>query len=1096
MKKRALDRIILICSLLFSFLQVFAQPKWVNYTTDDVYPHVHLVEDTVWYTFRGGVATIVINTNETTLYHTANTDLPSNYIRYSTLAPDGTLWVLSNQKIGQFVDGNYLPFENLFEGDKELFYMGEMHFDQLGNLVIGARYVENGDVIYGLFRIAPDGNISLAVDEEIAGHPVSYNFAIDNDNRIWIGNQGNEVKVVDFTGELSLVNPDNSVLLDENVTKIINSPTGKICALQASSSGSIPYIQLSVFNGQEWVTATADYNNTALSVIGNAFYDQDENLWISLSDGKIIKYTNGDLQSFPWPLDISVQGGGSKALMNVDEEGRWWLFNYNFHKNRLHQYHEGNTTSYSLVSGDFSSNIMDDVFIDRAGKVWAISNSGVYEFDGLDWTSHIDEMYIPRFYMNNIQMDTQGNIWVSAKHDSGEMCAFAKYDGETWEYFHLGTIGSTFVRAIHATEFFFDPNGILWAASNAGLLEYDGLDWEFHEPPNWNESKPLKNLVPKSNGTFYVAGYRELYEYNGTGFEEIYVPLESSGSINWLFLDQSENLWISHSGNLGIYDGANYIDVTDMMPEGVIGSLFDMTQDLSGIYWFATCDGLLRYDQDTWEYYTEGVTENCITNVEVDSFNNVWMIALLEGLAVYNENGINKLAPPLGACVQGETYYDINGNGIQDMGDYTLGNQKVRLLPDSTVKFTSIVGEYQFQTADYSEKKVEILPNEDDWTLSSDSASYNVSIEESCVDSLNFGLSTTETNTNAVIDLTASSSRCNETTPIWLRVQNRGYLPFSGIYHLTLDEGVTFATSIPLPVDSAGSTYFWDIDHLQPFGIDYIKVGLQYPGVEALGDTVFFDATLFDNEGVLKDSASIAQEVFCSYDPNDKSAQPTGPSLGELSLIEDALEYLVRFENTGNDTAFQVVIRDQLSPWLDPGSLELISSSHPVDVTIRGQMVEFFFNPIQLPYTDIDPIGSQGFVKFRISPLSTVQDNQLIENTAHIYFDFNPPIVTNTVRNILVEELPVINSTQAVINNSQCQSLITPNPVSDLAWVQVDEAFWHGQFILYNSIGVKVLEMKNVSKTFSFQRNDLPSGIYFYHFRKDDEICSGKLLVN
>ena len=32
-------------------------------------------------------------------------------------------------------------------------------------------------------------------------------------------------------------------------------------------------------------------------------------------------------------------------------------------------------------------------------------------------------------------------------------------------------------------------------------------------------------------------------------------------------------------------------------------------------------------------------------------------------------------------------------------------------------------------------------------------------------------------------------------------------------------------------------------------------------------------------------------------------------------------------------------------------------------------------------------------------------EGTIIENTAHIYFDFNPPIITNTTKNILYDDM-------------------------------------------------------------------------------------------
>jgi uncharacterized repeat protein (TIGR01451 family) len=46
-----------------------------------------------------------------------------------------------------------------------------------------------------------------------------------------------------------------------------------------------------------------------------------------------------------------------------------------------------------------------------------------------------------------------------------------------------------------------------------------------------------------------------------------------------------------------------------------------------------------------------------------------------------------------------------------------------------------------------------------------------------------------------------------------------------------------------------------------------------------------------------------------SYDPNDKTATP-----GEIALPDQWIDYRIRFQNTGNDTAFNIHLMDTLSP--------------------------------------------------------------------------------------------------------------------------------------------------------------------------------------
>ncbi|MBK8567832.1 MAG: hypothetical protein IPN76_32060 [Saprospiraceae bacterium] len=139
------------------------------------------------------------------------------------------------------------------------------------------------------------------------------------------------------------------------------------------------------------------------------------------------------------------------------------------------------------------------------------------------------------------------------------------------------------------------------------------------------------------------------------------------------------------------------------------------------------------------------------------------------------------------------------------------------------------------------------------------------------------------------------------------------------------------------------------------------------------------------------------QNVF-SYDPNDKLAFPQG--IGNQRFIQNTteLDYQIRFQNTGTASAFEVVLRDTLSPFLDPETLRPGASSHPYNFAVEnGNVAVFTFPNINLPPQSAGEEASQGWVKFRIAQTPDNQSGTVIENEASIYFDQNPPIVTPLV---------------------------------------------------------------------------------------------------
>lgn len=136
-----------------------------------------------------------------------------------------------------------------------------------------------------------------------------------------------------------------------------------------------------------------------------------------------------------------------------------------------------------------------------------------------------------------------------------------------------------------------------------------------------------------------------------------------------------------------------------------------------------------------------------------------------------------------------------------------------------------------------------------------------------------------------------------------------------------------------------------------------------------------------------------------SYDPNDKLATPqlTTTQVAEGQFIN----YTVRFQNTGTDTAFTVVIADTLNSLLQANTFEMLGSSHTCKTIIQDNKIYFEFRNILLPDSTTNLIGSNGFVNFRIKPISNVALNTSIPNKAAIYFDYNEPIITNTANTLI-----------------------------------------------------------------------------------------------
>jgi uncharacterized repeat protein (TIGR01451 family) len=218
---------------------------------------------------------------------------------------------------------------------------------------------------------------------------------------------------------------------------------------------------------------------------------------------------------------------------------------------------------------------------------------------------------------------------------------------------------------------------------------------------------------------------------------------------------------------------------------------------------------------------------------------------------------------------------------------------------------------------------------------------------------------------------------------------------------LIKDSRAIFASALPSPVTVTADTLRWNYSLLGPGDTASILVNIELPAPPTvnIGDTLVYLATIapvLNDQKPTDNSSHLRQEVAGSYDPNDKAENNGGQIPYAFITSGNYLQYTIRFQNTGTDTAFTVTIRDTLSHLLDASTLQMVAASHPYSLTKRnGVHLSWKFDNILLPDSNRNEPASHGYIVYRIRPKSHITMGETIHNTASIYFDFNPPIVTN-----------------------------------------------------------------------------------------------------
>jgi len=235
------------------------------------------------------------------------------------------------------------------------------------------------------------------------------------------------------------------------------------------------------------------------------------------------------------------------------------------------------------------------------------------------------------------------------------------------------------------------------------------------------------------------------------------------------------------------------------------------------------------------------------------------------------------------------------------------------------------------------------------------------------------------------------------------------------------------------------------------------------------------------------------QENIGSYDPNDKQAFPKGYGAAHFIEANTDIEYRIRFQNTGTDTAFTVVVLDTLSPHLDATSIRPGASSHAYDFALLdGNVLRFQFDNILLPDSSTNEPASNGFVKFRVSQKADNADGTLIENNAAIYFDFNEPIITNTTFHTIGDHFVLVSTDETSVGSLK----VYPNPAVGTVFFELPEMAQNNRFQLMDNLGKTVMTAEFSEKMFRFERKNLPAGVYFFQITTGNGgVFSGKVIL-
>ncbi len=596
----------------------------------------------------------------------------------------------------------------------------------------------------------------------------------------------------------------------------------------------------------------------------------------------------------------------------------------------------------------------------------------------------------------------------------------------------------------------------------------------------------LYTIIPTNDGGYVLGGYSRSSissdkVENCFGITDYWlVKIDSAGNIQWQNtiggsgVDELTSIMQTTDGGY-ILGGESHSNISGDKTENCIGS-YDYwiikTDGTGNIQWQNTIGGnggdkLKSIGQTTdGGYILGGFSGSNISGDKTEIYwgwHDCWLVKLAD------KNNL----------IYGKSFVDINNNSIQDLGELPLPAQKITEQNTGRFTFTDYNGKYSLVVIDSGNYTVS--PQVINWfssVPSTQSASFT-GIHQT--DSLNdFAFQPQGTYEDVCITITPMGNfRSGFTASYMINYGNYGNTTVAPTVYFYPYSNVTYQSATLTPNNITPDSVVWNLPALSPFQtgniIVTVNVNLGIPIGTLINSSAHIEPYLTDDNPSCNNSN---WEVYTtgSFDPNDILVSEDSLTTTQLSNAP-WLDYIIRFQNTGNDTAFTVKILNPIDTnKLNISSIEFVNASHPVNLNwINYQRnMEFKFENILLVDSNTNEPLSHGFVHYRIQPKTNLSAGDSITNFAAIYFDFNEPVITNTAKTIIVlpTGLSFATPTRGKLH-------VFPNPTENtlnISGIQLENG--KAQLRLTDIYGKLIFEKTITSITTTLETNNLSSGIY------------------
>jgi hypothetical protein len=326
----------------------------------------------------------------------------------------------------------------------------------------------------------------------------------------------------------------------------------------------------------------------------------------------------------------------------------------------------------------------------------------------------------------------------------------------------------------------------------------------------------------------------------------------------------------------------------------------------------------------------------------------------------------------------------------------------------------------------------------------------------------------------------------------YITYQNIGTTTENGTIEYKYPAGMTLISSTVSPLTHIGNKITFSVGSLVPGASGTIYLEMKTPMSFTLGSIKCDTAIILPITGDIVQSNNTSYEcdsVVASWDPNDKTPNPKGiGSDGNIPSSTSEIGYLIRFENEGNWRTYRVRVEDEIDPSFDINSVMIGDVSHAFRLVRNGSKLIWYFDNIELTPKSVDPNRSHGYIQYTLQLKSGLALGTQLKNTAYIYFDANPAIITNTTKNTLKNA-----------DESASVRAMNADDLLDFNWrlngdkLTVSSPSRMQAIRVYDISGKLLLDRAVNSDSYEVANTTVTSGIYIVHVEIDNQTVIKKI---